>query len=79
MLMRLGSCRKCKGDLLLEGDEWRCLQCGCYYYPEYCSSVADDAPQPTRRETPRQYRKDKGPTSAEITALLRLSPAYIRE
>ena len=34
MLMNLASCYKCKGDLVYEGDEWRCLQCGKYYYPE---------------------------------------------
>ena len=34
MLMNLASCLKCKGDLLHEDDEWRCLQCGHYYYPE---------------------------------------------
>ena len=34
MLLNLGSCNKCHGDLVHEGDEWRCLQCGKYYYPE---------------------------------------------
>ncbi len=34
MLMNLASCNKCKGDLVYEGDEWRCLQCGKYYYPQ---------------------------------------------
>ena len=34
MLMNLASCYKCKGDLVYEGDEWRCLQCGKYYYPK---------------------------------------------
>ena len=34
MLLNLGSCQKCKGDLVYEGDEWRCLQCGTYYYPQ---------------------------------------------
>ena len=77
--MRLGMCRECKGDLLLEDDEWRCLQCGCSYYPEHSSSVADDTPQPTRRDTPRRLHKDNGPTSAELSAFLRLSPAHIRE
>ena len=33
MVMQLRSCSKCRGDLLLEEDEWRCLQCGRYYYP----------------------------------------------
>lgn len=32
MYMNLGSCLKCKGGLVHEGDEWRCLQCGKYYY-----------------------------------------------
>ena len=34
MTMNLASCPKCKGDLVYEGDEWRCLQCGKYYYPK---------------------------------------------
>jgi hypothetical protein len=34
MLLNLASCQKCKGDLVHEGDEWRCLQCGTYYYPK---------------------------------------------
>lgn len=34
MLLNLGSCHKCKGDLIREEDEWRCLQCGKYYYPK---------------------------------------------
>ena len=33
MRCRLKSCPKCQGDLLLDGDEWRCWQCGQYYYP----------------------------------------------
>ena len=33
MLYQLKNCRKCRGDLVLDGDEWRCCQCGHYYYP----------------------------------------------
>ena len=33
MLCQLKSCRKCSGDLVLDEDEWRCWQCGRYYYP----------------------------------------------
>ena len=33
MLCRLKACRKCFGDLVLDVDEWRCWQCGTYYYP----------------------------------------------
>ena len=33
MECKLKACRKCTGDLVLDGDEWRCWQCGRYYYP----------------------------------------------
>ncbi len=33
MLCKFKSCRKCGGDLVLDDDEWRCWQCGRYYYP----------------------------------------------
>ena len=33
MLCNFKGCSKCKGDLVLDGDEWRCWQCGTYYYP----------------------------------------------
>ena len=31
-MLKLGTCLKCKGDLLWEDDEWRCLQCARYHY-----------------------------------------------
>ena len=34
MLCKFKDCTKCKGDLVLDGDEWRCWQCGTYYYPK---------------------------------------------
>ena len=34
MICKLKACRKCHGDLILDGDEWRCWQCGIYYYPK---------------------------------------------
>ncbi|HLF05333.1 MAG TPA: hypothetical protein VI855_08965 [Dehalococcoidia bacterium] len=34
MLCQLKSCDRCKGDLVLDGDEWRCWQCGRYFYPK---------------------------------------------
>ena len=34
MLCLLKNCRKCSGDLILDGEEWRCWQCGQYYYPK---------------------------------------------
>ena len=33
MRCQLKSCHKCGGDLVLDEDEWRCWQCGQYYYP----------------------------------------------
>jgi hypothetical protein len=34
MMIKLKSCEKCSGDLVLDADEWRCWQCGQYYYPK---------------------------------------------
>ena len=34
MLCKFKGCTKCNGDLVLDGDEWRCWQCGTYYYPK---------------------------------------------
>jgi hypothetical protein len=34
MICSLKSCWKCSGDLVLDEDEWRCWQCGHYYYPK---------------------------------------------
>ena len=48
MKCQLKSCHKCGGDLVLDGDEWRCWQCGQYYYPK---SAGDESPaRPTERE-----------------------------
>lgn len=30
----LKGCTKCNGDLVVDGDEYRCWQCGNYYYPK---------------------------------------------
>ena len=35
MQCKFKDCSKCKGDLVLDGDEWRCWQCGAYYYPSH--------------------------------------------
>lgn len=34
VLWRFKSCDKCHGDLVTEEGQWRCLQCGRYYYPD---------------------------------------------
>lgn len=33
MFCRFKSCQKCGGDLVWDGEEWRCWQCGQHYYP----------------------------------------------
>lgn len=44
MQCRLKECQKCQGDLVLDGEEWRCWQCGHYYYPNEPEFIMD-APQ----------------------------------
>ena len=44
MWFRLRSCRKCCGDLILDGEDWRCWQCGRYYYST--PPVTDPPPEP---------------------------------
>ncbi len=48
MLCLLKNCRKCNGDLVLDGEEWRCWQCGQYYYPITESlDQRDEPPNPS--------------------------------
>ena len=48
MRCQLKSCHKCGGDLVLDGDEWRCWQCGQYYYPK--PALAELPARPSERE-----------------------------
>jgi hypothetical protein len=34
MRCQLKGCGKCGGDLVFDAQDWRCWQCGRYYYPE---------------------------------------------
>ena len=53
MLCQLKCCRKCNGDLVLDGDEWRCWQCGHYYYPQIpLPELRPDNPVPESSENP---------------------------
>ena len=60
MLWRLESCDKCSGDLVLDGDEWRCWQCGAYYYPR--EPVMDLPPESEIVTLPVQATDSKVPT-----------------
>ena len=47
MLCLLKNCRKCSGDLILDGDEWRCWPCGQYYDPMSGSpDMLEEPPNP---------------------------------
>lgn len=46
MLCQLKSCEKCKGDLVIDDEGWRCWQCGRYYY----STPPVTDPPPTRSQ-----------------------------
>lgn len=47
MYCQLKACRKCGGDLVLDGDEWRCWQCGQYYYPmQALLEMPEEPPNP---------------------------------
>ena len=47
MLCLLKNCHKCGGDLILDGNEWRCWQCGQYYYPmSESSEMLKEPPNP---------------------------------
>lgn len=50
MLCQLKCCSKCGGDLVLDGDEWRCWQCGQHYYPRRSVEALRDLLLETRRE-----------------------------
>jgi len=50
MLLRFRSCRKCLGDLMLNGDDWRCWQCGRYYYST--PPITEPPHVPEQREQP---------------------------
>ena len=48
MLMRFKDCSRCVGDLILEEDVWKCLQCGHYHYPEVAQLVKAVMPESNR-------------------------------
>ena len=47
--MGVGICLRCNGLLQIEEDEWRCLMCGRYYYPEPPQNYVSE------RKTKRNY------------------------
>ena len=79
MYCQLKACRKCGGDLVLDGDEWRCWQCGQYYYPmQALLEMPEEPPNPEllpadgevneRRPLRRRVRRSPRNINSRITA-----------
>jgi hypothetical protein len=70
MRCQLKGCGKCGGDLVLDIEDWRCWQCGRYYYPErspwellldpaesqHPLGIQDEEPERKRRKATRSRR-----------------------
>ena len=60
--MGVGNCLRCNGLLQIEDDEWRCLLCGRYYYPQPPPLPENYVPEPkTRRKYNTIEYRDKAP------------------
>ena len=46
MLTQLKSFNKCGGDLVFYEGDWRCWQCGQYYYATPSEPMAEPPPDP---------------------------------
>jgi len=89
MMYRLKSCQICRGDLALDADEWRCLQCGRYYYVEPAlktaleSTVASPAETAQFRNGPviqrRHPRQPGGMASNNLNPLIEARESRERE
>lgn len=78
----LKGCSRCGGDLALQEEEWRCWQCGHYYYANLLGpgatftelasppleGVAPGDPAPRGPGRPRRYG---GPADRDINRLIR--------
>ena len=67
---RFKACVKCRGDLVLNEQDWLCLQCGTYYYTGLYqgSTPANIQPgniQPVERITPPEEKTGTDQASLE--------------
>ena len=76
MLCQLKSCQMCNGDLVLDVDEWRCLQCARYYYPRPAAldflfeSRAPEAPSLNGAEPEQARRRRRGRAPRGINSVV---------
>ena len=48
----LKGCSKCGGDLIYDAGDWKCMQCGQYYYPVRAGSFEELPSKSVEREQP---------------------------
>jgi len=66
----------CNGDLVLDGDEWRCFQCARYYYPRPAAldflfeSGASEAPSCNGEEPEQARRRRRGRAPRSINSVI---------
>jgi len=72
MLCRFKSCHKCSGDLVMDGDEWRCWQCGQHYYPALLMAgrMAPDSPYAAAERTEKPRRLPSQRAVRNINSLI---------
>ena len=71
--MGVGNCLRCNGILQFEDDEWRCLLCGRYYYPQPPPLPEDYVPEPnTWRKYNRMAYREESATPRDFNSLLKL-------
>ena len=74
MLCQLKSCSKCRGDLILDGDEWRCWQCGRHYYPRRSPDDLRDLlleirSEPVEASSPTSFSQTRPPSRRATRSL----------
>ena len=53
---RFKACVKCRGDLVLDEQDWLCLQCGTYYYTGLYQGSTPASIQPRERISPPEEK-----------------------
>ena len=75
MLCMLKNCSKCAGDLVLEDRDWRCVQCGKYYYGDTADPLMTIRPGQLSADAQAATRNGSARLDSRPTALLDTAPA----
>lgn len=68
MLCQLKSCAGCSGDLVLDEGDWRCVQCGRYYYTGAASTVGEPPIMRSSMEPLMSPEEESSSTSEPFSA-----------